>query len=222
MPSNISDPSNIINFFVALGTCAAVAVALIAKGQSSFENTFNILLSQHNDLLRKLKEHNSYEKNLSSVFLLENEYNLAELNRNMHNHDDFFGSYFRVLYHTLKHIDQRAGYYPFDFKEKQRYSSLVRSFLDNETTLLLAINCAHAKTENQYYKYKCLIERYAFFEHIILDANKFINYVRANQRSISASYTLIRLSEKNFHVKLINDIKSTYHKTAFGSHEDID
>ncbi|HBM3227788.1 TPA: hypothetical protein LVL75_005434 [Klebsiella oxytoca] len=221
MSSNISDPSNIINFFVAFGTCAAVAVALIAKGQASFENTFSILLAQHNEQLRKLKEHKNYENNFSSIFNLQEEYNLIELNRNMHNFDDFFGSYFRVLYHLLKHIDKKAGYHPFDFKEKQRYTSLVRAFLDNETTLLLSINCAHAKPDNQYYPYRCLIERYAFFEHLILDREKFIDYIRANPRSISSAYTLVIQAEDNFLERLISDIKTTYHKTAFGANEDI-
>ena len=67
----MSDLTNIINFFVAFGTCSAVAVALIAKGQTSFENTFNILLSQHNEQLRKLKDHKNYENNISSIFKLE-------------------------------------------------------------------------------------------------------------------------------------------------------
>ena len=221
LANNISDPSNIINFFVAFGTCTAVAVALIAKGQSSFENTFNILLSQHNEQLRRLKEHENYENNFSSIFNLQKEYDLTELNRNMHHLDDFFGSYFRVLYHLLKHIDKKAGYHPFDFKEKKRYTSLVRSFLDNETALLLSINCAHAKPGNQYYKYRCLIERYAFLEHLILDPDKFIDYIRATRRSISSAYTLVLQAEDNFHEKLIHEIKRTYHITAFGNHEDI-
>lgn len=37
--------SNIINFFVALGTCTAVLVALVAKKQSSFESTFSLIIS---------------------------------------------------------------------------------------------------------------------------------------------------------------------------------
>lgn len=49
--------SNIINFFVALGTCTAVLVALVAKKQSSFESTFSLLLSQHNNALNELRKH---------------------------------------------------------------------------------------------------------------------------------------------------------------------
>ena len=146
---------------------------------------------------------------------------MVELNRNMHNLDDFFGSYFRVLYHLLKHIDKKAGYHSFDFKEKQRYTSLVRSFLDNEITLLLSINCAHAKQDNQYYPYKILIERYAFFEHLILDPEKFIDYVRTNHRSASSAYILVIQTESDFHINLIADIKKTYNETAFGNNEDL-
>lgn len=219
MTSDITDPSNIINFFVAFGTCSAVAVALLAKGQSSFENTFNILLAQHNDTLRKLKEHKDYNKKINEIFSLKENYNLKELNKNMHNLDDFYGSYFRILYHILKHIDRNAGYYRFDHKNKKRYSSLIRSFLDNETTLLLAINCAHAKPGDQYYNYKCLIERYAFLEHLILDPGKFHDYIKYNSSDLTHAFTLICQTNNMFHKTLTSEIFKTYHLTAFGKHD---
>ncbi|HHD7223604.1 TPA: hypothetical protein ACNOHS_004911, partial [Citrobacter freundii] len=67
MASDISDPSNIINFFVAFGTCAAVIVALIAKKQSSLESTFSLLLQQHNQSLQSLKSSNEYKENINKI-----------------------------------------------------------------------------------------------------------------------------------------------------------
>lgn len=221
MSDEFMSTANIINFFVALGTCSAVAVALIAKGKTSFENTFNILLTQHNESLRKLKEHKDYNIKLKKVFSFEKNFSIQEFNKNMHKHDDFFGSYFRILYHLLKHIDANAGYHRFDFKEKKRYTSLVRSFLDNETTLLLVINCAHAKPENQYYNYKSLIERYAFFEHLILDPEKFNEYVNNKKDTAENVYELMIQKERGGFAKLTKEIKNIYHKTAFGRHADM-
>lgn len=211
--------SDTINIFIAFGTCTAVAVALLVKGQNSFENTFNLLLAQHNEALRKLKEHKEYTPKTNKLFDLKGNFDLASLNANMHKMDDFFGSYFRVLYHILKHIDRSAGYHRFDFKEKKRYTSLVRSFLDNETVLLLAINCAHAKIHNQYYNYKNLIERYAFFEHLILDPEKFLEYMRFNNNNLAETYEKICAIENGAHEKLIEEIKAAYHVSAFGNHE---
>ncbi|HDT6088493.1 putative phage abortive infection protein [Raoultella ornithinolytica] len=221
MANNVMDTANIINFFVALGTCLAVMVALFAKGQTSFENTFNILLTQHNDALTKLKENRNYNEKVSDIFNLPNDFDLSNLTKNMHNLDYFFGSYFRVLYHLLKHIDKNGGYHPFDHKGKKKYTSLVRSFLDNETTLLLAINCSHAKNNNQYYHYKCLIERYAFFEHLIVDKGKFYDYIKYSDGNLKYSINYIEQSDPLFVDKLISEIFKTYHSSAFGDHEDL-
>ncbi|EOO8776224.1 hypothetical protein J8P90_RS23095, partial [Escherichia coli] len=59
--------SNIINFFVALGTCTAVLVALIAKKQSSFESTFSLMLSQHNNALNDLRKKSNYSELINKM-----------------------------------------------------------------------------------------------------------------------------------------------------------
>ncbi|UTJ48425.1 putative phage abortive infection protein [Atlantibacter subterranea] len=229
MASNISDPSNVINFFVALGTCAAVLVALIAKKQSSVEATFSLLLSQHNQSLQSLKSSKDYQGNINKVIdahsilierdSLPNETKFIDKqNEVMHEMDDFYGSYFRILYHIIKFIDSDAGYYPLDFERKKKYTSLVRAHMDSEITYLLAINCAHAKPGGQYYSYKILIERYSLLEHLIFNKSFLGKYYHPDlQNRSQKDLRLINCQKK--HTPL-GEIAIRYNDNAFGCNPD--
>ncbi|GKP96227.1 MULTISPECIES: putative phage abortive infection protein [Klebsiella pneumoniae complex] len=229
MASNVSDPANIINLFVALGTCAAVLVALIAKKQASVESTFSLLLSQHNQSLEHLKSSKDYHDNINKVidahsFLIENnafpdsKQFIDQQNEVMHEMDDFYGSYFRILYHVIKYIDNNAGYYPFDTSGKKKFTSLVRAHMDSEITYLLAINCAHAKNGDQYYPYKLLIERYSLLEHLIFNKNFLHKYNHPNLQSHSQKQ--LRIMDCNNKHTPLGEIARRYHNTAFGSNPD--
>lgn len=211
--------SNIINFFVALGTCTAVLVALVAKKQSSFESTFSLLLSQHNNALNELRKHPKYSELINK--LMDGLVPLKETNMLMHQHDTVFGSYFRILYHLLKFIDNNAGYHPFDHLRKKTYTSLVRAHLDNEITYLLAINCAHADNKNQYCLYKTLIERYAMLEHLILNKSVLLDYKNqeVNENNNNLRITTIMLDDDLR--TIFNEITSVYHKSAFGKNPEL-
>ena len=52
----------LVNIIIAAGTCGAVAVAFLTNKRTSFENTFNLLLSQHNTALLNLKKEEKYNK----------------------------------------------------------------------------------------------------------------------------------------------------------------
>lgn len=185
MESSIFNASNIINFFVALGTCAAVLVALFAKKQSSFESTFSLLLAQHNQALKDLKSSPDYKNNVNKI--LNGSNSLENKNKIMHDLDDFFGSYFRILYHLIKFIDNNESKKPFIKDKRKIYTSLVRSNLDNEMIFLLAINCAHASPTNQYCTYKYLIEKYAILEHLILNNSILLKYTQSNKTDEKSS-----------------------------------
>lgn len=214
----IFNTPNIINFFVALGTCSAVIVALISKKQTSFEATFALLLNQHNQALKELKNNPYYLPIVNNV--LDATKSLAKQNDLFHKHDDVFGSYFRILYHLLKFIDNNAGFHPFDISRKKIYTSLVRSQLDNEITLLLAINCSHANAGNQYQNYKLLIERYSMLEHLILKNESLIKY---RPLYISEDYIMKRIADimTSPTKTMLEEIASTYIPQAFGSNPDF-
>jgi len=54
---------------------------------------------------------------------------------------------------------------PVSYNEKM-YSNIVRSVLSNDITQLLAINCFCSGSQDPYWKFKLLMERYEFFEHM--------------------------------------------------------
>ncbi|HHR6502532.1 TPA: putative phage abortive infection protein [Providencia alcalifaciens] len=216
--ANELNPSVIIEFFVALGTCGAVLVALYSKKQSTFESTFSLLLSQHNQALKEIKSSSDYA--IFTNEILDGLKSLDSQNKLMHNkYDYFYGSYFRILYHLIKYIDEQGGKTCCSNKKKKIYTSLVRAHLDNELIFLLAINCAHGSEENQYDKYKKLIEKYALLEHLILKKEILFRYGKSNADSIY---------EKNLAIKLIDhkelifyDIIATYKKEAFGTNPNV-
>ncbi|EME8538599.1 hypothetical protein V0N16_002797 [Salmonella enterica] len=218
--------SDIINLFVAIGTCTAVFVALLTKKQSSFESTFSLLLSQHNQSLQDLKKSSEYIDNTRKVIdsaYLSVERNIPNAstsfieiqNKELHKFDDFYGSYFRILYHLIKYIDNSAGYHPFEMDGKKKYTNLIRANMDSEITYLLAVNCVHAKTDTQYSNYKTLIERYALFEHMIFDMDFFLKYDHPElQNSNQKCIYLLDLEPQQ---TVFNQIVNEYHETAFGS-----
>lgn len=215
MTSGTFTTADIIKFFVAFGTCAAVLVALYAKKQSSFESTFSLLLAQHNQALKDLKSSSDYTPNANDI--LDGLSPLIKQNKFMHTLDDFYGSYFRILYHLLKFIDNNAGYHPFDIKSKKEYTSLVRSHLDNTLTFLLAVNCSHASPENQYFNYKILIERYAMLEHLILDNATLTKYKPSNTNDHLQSINTLKIILNENLKTIFHDIVKVYNKDAFGT-----
>lgn len=88
--------------------------------------------------------------------------------------------YFRILYHLLKFIllNHSLKTTPLNFNAaisaeitdvEKFYSNIVRSFLNKEVTQLLAINCIAEDENDDYYKFRLLVERYALLEHIRFD-----------------------------------------------------
>lgn len=215
MEANIFNTANVINLFVALGTCAAVLVALHTKKQSSFESTFSLLLAQHNQALKDLKYSNGYIDRTKKILI--EFYSLDKANKVMHRYDDFFGSYFRILYHLLKFIDRDAGYHAFDIGAKKQYTSLVRSQLDNTLTYLLAVNCSHASPDNQYDNFKKLIERYSMLEHLILDKDVLLKHAHENIKLLPLGITsdIKHLDEQK--KTIFHEMVKSYSKAAFGT-----
>ena len=148
-----------------------------------FEGTFFSLIDQHNKLLEKLTATNSEnnyarsdaEKLITAIF--HNGFSLVEAKRSMEQSEREHGHYFRVLYQLLKFIAVKFSNgisekmtpeeilsVPVQSDEKF-YANIVRSFINIDIAQLLAINC-YCDQENSFWKYKCLLERYEFLEHM--------------------------------------------------------
>ncbi|WGV98870.1 putative phage abortive infection protein [Vibrio sp. YMD68] len=116
--------------------------------------------------------------------------------------------YFRIIYHLLKYIVMNfdAENKPKDFDEaierrltaeEKFYSNIVRSFLDKETTQLLAFNCI-SNSADEFYKYRLLVERYALLEHFHIEQDWMVSLQGYYKRkAFGKHYLLGELSKAN-------------------------
>lgn len=156
---------------------------------ASFENTFNLLLTQHNAELNKI---HSYLNEITLGMDNKNDYSRVFIFKLLNGNtpydrslvDDIaidtlvlrirnnknLSTYFRVLYHLLKYI-QNADYTNKNIRNKKIYSSLVRSYINDDLLWLLAINTLLVDDNSgvigssDYGKYRKLLIDFDFFEH---------------------------------------------------------
>lgn len=124
--------------------------------QQTFENTFFKLLDHHNELISKVYSNNRLfesitypEDNVDKLFI-ENNVGILK-------------TYFMTLYQILKFIDgQDEKFKNEDFFDSKLYSNIIRATFDDKLLCILAINCSI----EDFSKFKVLIEKYNFFEHL--------------------------------------------------------
>lgn len=217
--------AELVQFFVAFGTMSSVVVALIISAKNSkrdtFERNFSLLLEQHNEQLNDLLKHSDFSKNFSEVLGFGAEKDLVSANQRMHKLDSYYGSYYRVLYYLLKHIDK--NYYGCFYKHQNKkfYTSMVRSFLNTEITLLLIINVSHAKKGSQYYGYRELIEKYSFLEHLTIDGEVFVSGCSEDVKNgliMEGSIDKINYVTK---LQILDDICREFPQASFGDNDFI-
>ncbi|MEC5205662.1 hypothetical protein QF022_000618 [Vogesella perlucida] len=164
---------------------------LNAQRKQIFETTFFSLLDQHNKTLEKLISKNesrsSKESDLEWIRSGITGFGIRSIEKQreiIHTNNNLCGSYFRVLYRILKFISTDC----YDKNKEKFYSGIVRSFIGNDVIQILACNCYCTDKDNQYFKYRLLIEKYAFLEHfspaIVGDNNLFAEVV--NNYNITA------------------------------------
>lgn len=150
-----------------------------------FEDTFHSLLSQMNSVFDSLNEEvvvqNRPQKSKigrlhRNIIKIGDGLSPVERARNMRG-DIECNHYFRILYHLLKFImlNNNYGGEPLDFedaitrdvsKTEKFYTNIVRSFINQQVTQLLAVNCVTIAADDDFYKFKLLVERYALLEHL--------------------------------------------------------
>ncbi|MFW9039696.1 putative phage abortive infection protein [Klebsiella sp. C239] len=178
--------------------------------RDAFNQRFSLLLEQHNTYLEKV---NNYVLTESGwLFIKEKFYstNHFEAFNAMSGHV-ILSPYMRILYHTLRFVDQDYFGEKNDIKGKKKYTSLIRSLISNDVLFLVAVNSSYVSNEgnkNQYYKYQYLLQRFDFFEH----AN-FININHQNETSKNFALTTPILN-------IEGDIKNTfYNYISDGNHD---
>ncbi|ENM1934497.1 hypothetical protein AB6T40_003463 [Vibrio cholerae] len=160
----------------------------ITQEKKRFEDTFHSLLSQMNVVFQSLNEelviHNRPQiSKLGKLHknIIEQANGLSSKERALLMRRDIeCNHYFRILYQLLKFVLLNSDYKgePSDFsdaiskdvsKTEKFYTNIVRSFVNQQVTQLLAVNCITISTNDDFYKFKLLIERYAFLEHLSLE-----------------------------------------------------
>jgi len=152
--------------------------------RQQFEQTFFSLLEQHNAALNRMSiATGKWTNGMSDLDKVRSqvlkEDSLIQAKAVLETHNGLCGHYFRILYQLLKFIstnipDGKIGP-EFDkdkivlvelAKNEKMYSNMVRSFLSYDVSQLLAINCYCEDENNTYWRYKQLLERYEFLEHM--------------------------------------------------------
>jgi uncharacterized protein YdcH (DUF465 family) len=160
-----------------------------AINKQVFESTFFSLLDQHNKLIDKLSESNENRTDRSPTITILKKHvlckdTLSEAKEVLEEHNYLCGHYFRVLYQLLKFVatsipssliqnnftsdSLRLGSLA---PNEKMYSNIVRSFINYDLTQLLAVNCYCDDESNTYWKYKMLLDRYEFLEHMPFEVN---------------------------------------------------
>lgn len=190
-----------------------------------FEDTFFSLLNQHNACLEKIvaDQVRSLPLNPQSIttdifgriyrktYGTVESISAVEAKEKLIQYNDFVNQYFRVLYQLLKliatscpntNVGSDFSIFTLDktvaSKEEKTYSNIVRAFLTAEIYYLLAINCYCKSNTDSFIKYKLLIERYAFLEHM----PKFNN-------------------DSSFRSELVTEIIASYDKNALGDNTSL-
>ncbi|MCG6400171.1 putative phage abortive infection protein [Vibrio fluvialis] len=157
-----------------------------------FESTFFSLLANHEIILSKITDDRNNEGSIADKALQglnsSDCYNLRPL-FNFYDYKDIV-SYFIVLYQLLKFIDE-SNFIASD-KDKKKYASLLRSYLNNNVLLLIMYNCyvdseSKDNKNNSFVKYKFLVEKYAILEHVSWDLTSFFGR-KISGRTISKKH----------------------------------
>lgn len=152
--------------------------------RQQFEQTFFSLLEQHNSTLNeiltassgRIGERTKLEEIKRSIF---NATTLCEAKINLEQKNHMCGHYFRILYQLLKFIatnipnseiglnfeKSKIVELPLIENEKM-YSNIVRSFINYDVSQILAVNCYCESEDDTYWRYKLLLDRYEFLEHM--------------------------------------------------------
>lgn len=181
---------------------------LNAQRKQIFETTFFSLLDQHNKTLEKLISKNesrtTKESDLEWIRLGITRSGIRSIEKQreiIHTNNNLCGSYFRVLYRILKFISTDC----YDKDKEKFYSGIVRSFIGNDVIQILACNCYCTDKDSQYFKYRLLIEKYAFLEHfspaIVGDNNLFAEVIN--------NYNITAFGNNPLKLKLREETQST-------------
>lgn len=144
-----------------------------------FEGTFFSLLNQIDKELERLAHPPRQNTMTISNIMFDVMYNYSSVEEGrrvlMTEYSERISIFYRQLYQTLKFISE---HYPRINDEAARlhqeklYSNILRSHLGTSSIRILAILCATQDQDDPFYRFKQLIEKYEFLEHMPFDFEK--------------------------------------------------
>ncbi|MDX7923378.1 putative phage abortive infection protein [Aeromonas media] len=134
-----------------------------------FESSFFSMMNLHNDISSNLRSEDKFKIlfwKLNEIAEKTPSYRKALIEHLNSVYEKFMreaysdiGHYFRYIYQIMKFIDKSK----LSEDEKSVYMNILRAQFSNYELLLLFVNCLCYKRSD---KFKCLVEKYGFFEHI--------------------------------------------------------
>lgn len=155
------------SIFAFLGVLFSINSQNRNSRHQQFESTFFSLLDKHDSALNKIINNSPSQPSIADKALSELKLDLDNVEKlNFHTYRPIV-SYFITLYQVIKFVDESSK----SFKEKKKYTSLLRSYIPSNVLMLLFFNCyvdknSKGKHHNNYVEYKNKIEKYAMLEHI--------------------------------------------------------
>ncbi|MFM2625648.1 putative phage abortive infection protein [Vibrio owensii] len=147
----------------------------LTQKQKRFEDSFYALLEQMNNVYQQLltvpdenKKINSNLNHLARDILTYSYNNPLEMkSTKMRSSNHECNHLFRLIYQLLKFV--YSYHHELDakctIKSEKFYTNILRSFIDKNTLVLLAVNCVKSSEPDDFEKYRFLIERYELLEH---------------------------------------------------------
>lgn len=133
----------------------------------AFNQRFSLLLEQHNAYLEKVNNYVSTDSGWEFIKNIFNSSNHQEAFNSMSGHI-ILSPYMRILYHTLKFINEDYFGSKDDVAGRKKYTSLIRSLISNDVLFLIAVNSSFIYNNgiyNQYHRYQYFLQKFDFFEH---------------------------------------------------------
>ena len=134
---------------------------------------------------------------------------LEKSRENLLKENPSLNQYFRILYQVLKFIASRCpsssirnSYSVEKLKttscsdDEKMYANIVRALLSADVYYLLAINSFSGDEKDSFFKYRLLIERYAFLEHMPINLSDMMN--RELLQEIVSSYDRKAFGDNSF------------------------
>lgn len=154
-----------------LGVVYQLHTTRLDQEKQDFERTFFMLLEQHNQKIQELNEKGIID-DLYNKIMNENSYtNIDDIRSNFNFGENLkeyseLNVYFLVLYRFLKYIYENDKFNSEKSNSKNKYSSVLRSFLSRKLLILLVFHLSINLDDKQYDEYRKYITYFSFLEHI--------------------------------------------------------